>query len=119
VIFSCPLTVHGFELWDDPAIDAGPGQSKLEGNGSVPVRFVSVDDFRAALPGLTIAELQAMPSLIQGVATDFEETLHPMGIARQSALSIVASGVVPDGRTFHFVAIEAAGLLRHVSITFR
>jgi hypothetical protein len=117
-IFSCPLTMHGFDIRDDPA-SAGPRQSKLQGDGAVPIWFVSVDDFNAALPGLTIAELQAMPSLLQGVATFYEETLHPMGIAKQSVLSIVASGDLPDGRTFHFVAVEAAGVIRHVSIAFR
>ena len=118
-IFGCSLTVHGFELWDDPTSDSGPKLGKLEGNGSVPVWFVSVEDFYAALPGVTMDELRAMPSLIQGVASHFEETLRPMGSAQQTGLEIVASGVVPDGRTFHLVAIEAVGTLRHVSIAFR
>jgi hypothetical protein len=118
-VFLCPLTVHGFEVWSDPATDAGPRQSKLRGNGAVPVWFVSVEDYQAALPGLTMTELLSMPSLIQGVATDYEETLHPLGIARQSMLQIVATGQLPDGRTFHFVAVEAAAELRHVRIEFR
>jgi len=118
-IFFCPLTVNGFELWDNPASDAAPRLSTLQGNGAVPIWFVSVEDFRAALPGLTTAELLAMPSLMQGVATAFEETLHPIGGASQSALQIVASGYLPNGGTFHFVAVEAAGALRHVSIEFR
>ncbi len=118
-VFFCPLTVHGFEVWSDPATDAGPRQSKLQGNGAVPVWFVSVEDYQAALPGLTMTELLSMPSLMQGVATDFEETLHPLGIAQQSMLQIVATGDLPDGRTFQFVAVEAAGELRHVRIEFR
>lgn len=118
-IFACPLTVSGFEIWSDPATDPGPRQSKLRGNGAVPIWFVSSQDFRAALPGLTLLELQAMPSLIEGVATEFEETLHPMDIAQQSMLQIVASGDLPDGRTFRLIAVEAAGELRHVSIEFR
>jgi hypothetical protein len=118
-IFACPLTAHGFELWADPATNAAPRLSKLEGNGAVPIWFISVEDFEAALPGLTLTELLAMPSLMQGVATDFEETLHPLEAAQQSGLEIVASGYLPDGRIFHFVAIEAAGELRHVRIEFR
>lgn len=118
-VFSCSLTVHGFEVWSDPANDDGPRQSKLRGNGAVPVWFVSVEDYQAALPGLTMTELLSMPSLMQGVATDFEETLHPLGIAQQSMLQIVATGELPDGRTFQFVAVEAAGELRHVRIEFR
>lgn len=117
-IFSCPLTVHGFELWDDPATDAGPRQSKLQGNGAVPVWFVSVEDFDKALPGITITELLAMPSLMRGIATDFEETLHPLGVAQQSTLQIVARGDLPDGRAFHVIAVEAAAELRHVWIRF-
>jgi hypothetical protein len=118
-VFFCPLTVHGFEVWSDPANDDGPRQSKLRGNGAVPVWFVSGEDYREALPGLTMTELLAMPSLIQGVATDFEETLHPLGIAEQSMLQIVAAGSLPDGRTFQFEAVEAAAELRHVRIEFR
>src|SRR5512145_800962 len=59
-IFSCPLTVSGFELWHDPAATA-PRQSKLRGNGAVPIWFISVADYLAALPGLTMTELRAMP----------------------------------------------------------
>ena len=51
-IFGCPLTVHGLEIWKNGvASDQGPMQSKLFGNGAVPVWFVSVSDFNAALPG--------------------------------------------------------------------
>ena len=118
-IFSCPLTVNGFEIWNDPLADPGPRQSKLQGNGAVPVWFVSVTDFQAALPGVTLNELLAMPSLMQGVATTFTETLHPEGVAQQSMLQIVATGYLPDGRTFQFMAVEAAGELREVIIRFR
>jgi hypothetical protein len=118
-IFACPLTVHGFELWRDPASDPAPRQGKFQGNGAVPIWFVSAADFQAALPGITLTELLAMPSLMQGVATNFEETLHPLGGATQSMLQIVASGSLPDGRTFQFVAVEASGTLRHVRIEFQ
>ena len=117
-VFSCPLTVSGFELWEDPA-GAAPKQSRLRGNGAVPVWFISVDDYQAALPGLTMTELLAMPSLMQGVATGFEETLHPLEGAKRSMLQIVASGDLPDGRTFRVVAVEASAELRHVWIEFR
>lgn len=118
-IFGCPLTVHGFELWGDPATDPAPKQSKLQGNGAVPVWFVSAADFQAALPGITMTELRAMPSLMEGVATSFTETLHPTDGAVQSMLEIVAGGQLPDGRTFTLIAVEASAQLRHVSIEFR
>ena len=118
-IFSCPLTVSGFELWEDPASDLAPRQSRLRGNGAVPIWFVSAGDYARALPGITIDELRAMPSLMEGLATDFSETLHPLEGARQSALQIVATGDLPDGRTFRFVAVETGVELRHVSIEFK
>ena len=118
-IFFCPLTVSGFELWDDPASDAAPRQSQLQGNGAVPVWFVSVDDFQAALPGLTMTELLAMPSLMQGVATSFHETLHPLEGAQQTMLQIGAAGYLPDGRSFDLQATEAGGGVRNVRIEFR
>jgi hypothetical protein len=118
-IFNCPLTVHGFEVWKNgPQLDLAPVQSKLRGNGAVPVWFVSVQDFEAALPGITKAELLAMPSLVQGSASFFEETLHPSGGAEQPMLSLVAHGLVPDGRSFIFQMTEAAGLIRQIRIEF-
>ena len=117
-IFSCPLTVNGFEVWGDPATDPAPRQANLQGNGAVPVWFVSVADFQAALPGITKTELLAMPSLMQGTAVYFEETLHPMGAANQSMLEIVALGYLPDGRRFQFIAAEAANEVRNVRIVF-
>ena len=119
-IFFCPLTVHGFEIWKNgPGIDEAPLQVKTFGNGAVPVWIVSVADYEKALPGLTLTELLGMPSLMQGVATYFEETLHPLGGARQSMIEIVARGTVPDGRAFEFRMTEAAGTLRHVGIVLR
>lgn len=118
-IFGCPLTIHGFELWRDPSTDQGPRQAKYEGNGAVPVWFISAADFHAALPGLTLSELLAMPSLLQGFATSYEETLHPLGAAKENMLEIVASGSLPDGRTFQLTAVEAVQELRFVRIDFR
>lgn len=118
-IFGCALTIHGFEIWNDPSTDPGPRQAKYEGNGAVPVWFISAADFHAALPGLTLTELLAMPSLMPGFAASYEETLHPLGAARQSMLEIVASGNLPDGRTFQLTAVEAGGELHLVRIDFR
>jgi hypothetical protein len=119
-IFACPLTVHGFEIWaNGPQSDPAPLQSKLRGNGAVPIWFVSVADFNQALPGITKAELEGMPSLMQGSASFFDETLHPTGGAQQSILKIVAYGLLPDGRSFQYQATEAAGEMRGVRIEFR
>jgi hypothetical protein len=119
-IFGCPLTVHGFEIWKNSATtDPGPRQSKLFGNGAVPIWFVSVSDFGRALPGITMTELAAMPSLKKGYATFFEETLHPFGAAKQAMLHISAYGWLEAGGTFQYQATEAAGILRTVRIEIR
>jgi hypothetical protein len=119
-VFFCPLTVHGFEIWQNgPGIDEAPIQVRNSGNGAVPVWIVSRSDYDAAMPGLTLAELLAMPSLLQGTATDFEETLHPRGSARQSMIELLARGTVPDGRSFEFHLVESAGVLRLVQIKLR
>jgi len=104
MIFGCPLTVHGFELYDDP-LSQVPKHSRLEGNGAVPVLFVSVEDFNAALPAVTMAKLLAMSSHVWGVATLFEETLHPVPAVKQHQLRLVAHGVLSDGRSFQYHAL--------------
>jgi hypothetical protein len=116
-IFGCPLTVHGFELWADSDT---PKQSRLRGNGAVPVWFVSVAEFDAAvLDGvLTVPELLTMDSLMQGVATRFEETLHPFA-GQGTQLRLIASGILPDGRAFRYLAVEANGVVQHVGIDVR
>jgi hypothetical protein len=114
-IFDCALTVHGFELWDG---GQAPRQSRLFGNGAVPVWFFSVTDYEAALPGLTLDEIQAMPSLVRGSAQAFEETLHPVGGARQTMLQLSAKGWLEDGRGFRYRAAEAGGTIRQVQIDF-
>lgn len=119
-IFFCPLTVRGFEVWKNGTMtDAGPMQGKLYGNGAVPIWFLSVEDYNKALPGLSMNELVAIPSLRKGYATFFEETLHPYGAARQSMLHITARGWLEDGASFRYQATEAAGVLRLVIIEIK
>jgi hypothetical protein len=121
-IFGCPLTVHGLEIWKNGvASDAGPMQSKLFGDGAVPVWFVSVADFNTAAADnrVTIVELRALPSLRKGYATFFEETLHPAGAAVQTMLHISSHGWLEDGTAFQYQATEAGGRLTTVRIEFK
>lgn len=119
----CSLTVEGFEVWKNgpPPVDLAPIQSKLTGLGAVPVWFVSWPELESALGDnkVTKDELLTMHSLQMGTATFFKEVLHPVGEAQQSALAIVAQGTLPDGRTFTYEAVEAAGELRLVRIEFK
>jgi hypothetical protein len=67
---------------------------------------------------LTIGELSNLPSLQEGKAEFYSETLHPFGGAKQSKLSIVAMGVLEDERQFRFFVSETHGTIPHVEIEF-
>jgi hypothetical protein len=43
-------------------------------NGAVPVWFLTVEDYQAALPGLFMSELLAMPSLMRGPGATRQES---------------------------------------------
>lgn len=101
----------------DPPIQSmlqlAPGQT-------MPVWFVRWSELEAAIADdvLTISELEALPSLLEGGATFYTETLHPVQAAQQTMTSIVALGYLEDGRTFTYQATETHGTLRHVEIDF-
>ncbi len=101
--FACPLTVAGFEIWENgpPPIDPAPLFSNLHGLGHVPVWFVSWPALQVQIAGgvLTIADLESMDSLQRGDATFFAERLHPYG-----NLNVVAHGLLEDGRSFNYEA---------------
>jgi hypothetical protein len=119
--FGCPLTVHGFVVYKDFAPGMPPIQSKLQGNGAVPVWFVRWDELEAAVGDgmLTMTELREMNSLVKGTAMFFEETLHPTGGAQQTMLEIDAFGYLDGGRSFDYQATEVKGHLVNVRIAFR
>jgi hypothetical protein len=128
-VFSCPLKVSGFELWDKgPGLELGPRHALSTGS-DVPVWFVPWAALQHAIQDgiLTIVELEALTPL-KGIATNFHEVLHPsvppgaQGGAKVPHLTITALGYFPvDGRTFHyrFTDVGAAGEPRHVQIVFR
>jgi|SoiMethySBSTD1v2_1073268.scaffolds.fasta_scaffold01146_14 hypothetical protein len=76
--FSCTLAVEGKRWWWDPAVDPFPFQIRYSGIGAVPIYFVSAEELTAAIADgtLTIGELQGLPSLLVGVATDFHQVIH-------------------------------------------
>ncbi|HEY5915081.1 MAG TPA: hypothetical protein VJA21_31185 [Verrucomicrobiae bacterium] len=120
--FGCPLTVAGFEIWENgpPPIDAAPIFSNLHGLGAVPVWFVSWPDLREQIADgvLTITDLASMPSLQVGSASFFDERLHPIGGAQHPNLSIVAHGRLLDGRSFQFEA-TASLQIKSIRIAFK
>lgn len=76
--FGCELTVEGKLWWHDPATDPFPFQIRIWGLGAVPVYFADQAELAAAAQDgvLTIGELQALPSLLIGVADGFEQVIH-------------------------------------------
>ncbi len=117
--FGCPLTVAGFEIWENgpPPIDAAPLFTNLRGLGHVPVWFVSWPDLQVQIADgvLTIAELESMDSLQRGDATFFAERLHPL-----VNYNVVAHGLLEDGRSFNLEATSTSiARLTSVNIRFK
>ncbi len=110
-VFACPLTVAGFEIWENgpPPIDPAPIFSNLRGLGAVPVYFVSWPELQAAIADgeLTMSELESLDSLQIGYASFFEELLHPFPEAHHPNLSLIAHGLLLDGRSFHFEVTDS------------
>lgn len=120
--WSCPLTVAGHVIYDapdDPQNFRPPSQVRLHGDG-VPIWFVSRSDWEDAggtadfTGSVTLAEVEAMPSLLTGTAS-YREVLHPGPTFAGGGATVVkdlyhASGVLEDGRTF---LVNVGGRLRH------
>ncbi len=119
--FGCSSFVSGIEVWKNgPQTDPAPIQSKLQAIAPMPIWFVSWTELQAAIADnvLTVGELLALPSLQQGTATFFTETLHPIQPGRQSMINLESSGVLPDGRGFRFHATVTNEVVRDVDIRF-
>jgi hypothetical protein len=129
--FGCTLMVNGFAIWKNgpPPIDPVPVFAHYSGLGSVPVWFVRWSDLRAAIDGgvLTIADLQAMPSLLLGSADIFEAVEQPGSLRPQGfgngKIEIGAHGTLSDGRNFSFTSremgVNQVSLQRHTKIDFK
>jgi len=102
--FECtPPTTDGFLIWaGEPGLST-PIQSQLHGLGAVPVWFVAWPELEAAIAdgSLTMPELEALPSLLIGSASFYNETTHPLGGAVVPMVNFVADGTLADGRSFH------------------
>ncbi len=121
----CPSFVAGFGIWKNGpwAGDLAPIQSRLNNTAPMPIWFVDWNELQGAIADdvLTIDELAGLSSRLVGAATFYTETLHPLGGGPQTMISIVASGLLEDGRQFAFQATgtkEENGL-NHVKIEFK
>lgn len=95
----CPLTVDGIFIWDEPWEQ--PALINLHGLGAVPVWFVSWDEMQDAVEdgSLTIGELSALPSLMEGSASFYHEMLQPYPTVK-GKIEYGAKGSLTDGRSF-------------------
>jgi hypothetical protein len=123
-VFGCSAPdpyLNGFGLFRNGPMNA-PSQSRLQivPGRVMPVWFVRWSELEAAIAddNLTIGELAGLPSLLEGAATFYSETLHPYQGSRQTMLSIIAFGVLEDNRIFRFQTTETLGEIRHVEIAF-
>jgi hypothetical protein len=102
--FACgPSTIDGFTIWrNGPQSDPAPIQAEFHGLGAVPIWFVRWPELEAAVADdvLTIGELAALPSLLVGSASFYEETLHPEQAAQVGQFEFVARGTLEDGQPF-------------------
>jgi len=118
--FDCSLTVSGFEIWEDlPGVALAPRQSIFRGT-AVPVWFVPWSTLQAAIADdvLTLPELESLNPL-EGIATIFREVLQPLGGAQMPHLTISASGILTDGRTFQYEFTAVSSGLVRARINFR
>ncbi len=108
-VYSCPMTVEGFEIWKNGPWtgEQAPIHTQSYGLGAVPVWFVRWPALRAALGDdrLTMSELNNLNPL-KGTASFFKETLHPSEAAQRTMTQVVARGLLGDGRTFDFESVE-------------
>jgi len=108
-----PLSVEGFAVLQ--AGDFLPVSSSLYNfaGGVVEICFTTAEDYASAMEGgTTINELKAMPSLMVGYADFYLEVQQPRdpddpgkGFSR----TIIASGVLEDGRPFFVRHARTAG----------
>jgi hypothetical protein len=110
--FGCnPPTTDSVEVWQNgPGIDFAPLMAKFRGLGATPVWFVAVSEIEAAVADgvLTIGELESLPSLLEGSAVEYKETLHPSGspAGGPGSIEYTARGELEHGGLFRvFVSL--------------
>lgn len=125
--FACALTVSGFSLWHGAVGNGSPHTVVSTGNGAVPIWFVPEAQMTAALADgeLTITELAALPGLLVGYATHFNELLQPHPVPFLGGgghpvpkLVLNARGELEDGRKFTVHITGVADQVQSISIRF-
>jgi hypothetical protein len=117
--FACTLKLRGWYMIE---ADATPGTFPriVHASGdAVPFWFVRWSEFEPLLAGgvVRIGDLAALPSLVRGTATRFEEMLQPR--VEQHRVAIDASGRLEDGRPFRFHLTHVGDRIVTIRIGFR
>jgi len=108
-----PLSVEGFAVLQEG--DFFPMSSSLYNrpDGVVEICFTTAEDYAPAMVnGTTIDELRVMPSLMVGYADFYLEVQQPAGrdvAGGGFSRTIIASGVLEDGRPFFVRHARTAG----------
>lgn len=110
--FGCPSTVAGHLVFGE----AGPPPSdlilsQLHGTGAVPVVVAAWSDIEEAIADgvLTLPELLALPSAVDGTADFYKETVVTGNLPPgQVAFKLVATGALSDGSGFRLHYTEVA-----------
>ena len=124
--FGCALLFEGHTNWrslDDPY----PADSLIQGTGAIPAWFVRWPELQAAAVAdgeLTVPELAALPSLIVGTASFYQESIrNDIRGSRDANEALAALGTLSDGRVFRVELTEelhdGIHTFTHVRIDFR
>lgn len=118
--FFCPLTIEG-DVWLNDLSDPNPVKAQQRGLGAVPIYFVDVSELEAASADgeLTMAELNGLPSLLIGHASDHKDVIQfPTQGSRPGKHTTVSRGELQDGRSFRFSGVVQGTDNTHTTIVF-
>jgi len=126
--FACPVVMTGSSIWAVAPFVGSPRVATQQGN-AVPVWFLPADAMLAALADgrVTIGEIATIPGRMIGVATKFNEVLHPHplpphlggGGHPNPGIVINAQGRLADGRSFQLLVNGGDVGRNNVRINFR
>jgi hypothetical protein len=126
--FFCTPVVTGASIWDSGIGVGAPKVATLSGN-AVPIWFFPAAALLAELQDseITIGELAAVPGRLVGVASRYNETLHPSplpdfmggGGHPNPGIVITAHGTLEDGRRFQYHVRKDVTGVKAIQIMFR
>ena len=118
--FACTLTIEGRIWLRDPSNPASIVKAWHDGLGAVPVYFVHLSEYEAAVTDgvLTTLELEGMSSLLIGYASYHREVLQFPQNGRPGSHSVVSRGELEDGRSFQHNSVNVGAENVQTTIKF-